>query len=408
MKVFIHNSIFRQLSINRWVSALGDTFFYLALINYLSAYSFAPMGILLVTISETIPPLLGFFLGALADLQEHRVRKMLFIAAIKVALYALVAILLASQSFSLLILSVICLINLISDSLGYLAGGMISPIYRRVISDQINEAMSFAQATATVVGLLGNFLGGFLLTMMSIEQLATINALTFLFVFLGLVFIRQKLQVFEQEMRQERTFSCKSYALHLGQSIRQLLSMNLVLKLIGTSIVDNVIINSVPALLALILLDNSFFQLTLGQVLSFYLFAMMLSMVVGNFLSSYFTSKISLKGLIIASQLLSYLIILGYLYQNPWLVMLPSLACSFVNGLTSPRVRSLMWQAIPEETLGAVDAAINLIDLALPSLLTLVVVYLATRVNLICSIALMLVFLLAASYLTLKIRTYDS
>lgn len=75
MKVFLQNRDFRQLTINQWISTLGDTIFYLAFLNYVADASFAPLTILLITISETLPQILQIFLGVLADFQHHRVLK---------------------------------------------------------------------------------------------------------------------------------------------------------------------------------------------------------------------------------------------------------------------------------------------------------------------------------------------
>ena len=44
MKVFIQNRDFRQLTINQWISTVGDTIFYLAFLNYVADASFAPLG----------------------------------------------------------------------------------------------------------------------------------------------------------------------------------------------------------------------------------------------------------------------------------------------------------------------------------------------------------------------------
>lgn len=41
MKVFLQNRDFRQLTINQWISTLGDTIFYLAFLNYVADASFA-------------------------------------------------------------------------------------------------------------------------------------------------------------------------------------------------------------------------------------------------------------------------------------------------------------------------------------------------------------------------------
>ena len=42
MKVFIQNRDFRQLTINQWISTVGDTIFILLFLNYVADASFAP------------------------------------------------------------------------------------------------------------------------------------------------------------------------------------------------------------------------------------------------------------------------------------------------------------------------------------------------------------------------------
>ena len=108
MKVFLQNRNFRQLTINQWISTVGDTIFYLAFLNYVADASFAPLAILLITISETLPQVLQIFLGVLADFQHHRVLKYTMISFAK--FFALLYSFLYhfhGQSFSLLFSSIL-------------------------------------------------------------------------------------------------------------------------------------------------------------------------------------------------------------------------------------------------------------------------------------------------------------
>lgn len=117
MKVFIQNRDFRQLTINQWISTVGDTIFYLAFLNYVADASFAPLAILLITISETVPQVLQIFMGVLADFQHHRVLKYTVISLVKFVLYAIVALSLSGRSFFLMA----CILYLFNESLvGYI------------------------------------------------------------------------------------------------------------------------------------------------------------------------------------------------------------------------------------------------------------------------------------------------
>ena len=61
--------------------------------------SFAPLAILLITISETLPQVLQIFLGVLADFQHHRVLKYTMISFAKFLLYSIVSLSLQAVLF---------------------------------------------------------------------------------------------------------------------------------------------------------------------------------------------------------------------------------------------------------------------------------------------------------------------
>lgn len=119
MKLFWTNNIYRQLLLNSCFSSFGDSIFYLAIINYVAQYNFAPLAILLISISEMVPLLSQLFLGILGDFQENRVKHALWIAKIKILLYAILTVFLVLSPFSLVSVIMIVIINLIQPSLQY-------------------------------------------------------------------------------------------------------------------------------------------------------------------------------------------------------------------------------------------------------------------------------------------------
>ncbi len=75
--------------------------FYLAIINHVAEYNFAPLAILLISISEMAPLLSQFLLGILGHFQANRVKYALCIAKIKILLYAILTVILVLSPFSL-------------------------------------------------------------------------------------------------------------------------------------------------------------------------------------------------------------------------------------------------------------------------------------------------------------------
>ncbi|VOE49653.1 major facilitator superfamily permease [Streptococcus pneumoniae] len=153
MKLFWTNNIYRQLLLNSCFSSFGDSIFYLAIINYVAQYNFAPLAILLISISEVVPLLSQLFLGILGDFQENRVKHALWIAKIKILLYAILTVFLVLSPFSLVSVIMIVIINLISDTLSYLSAYMMNALYISVIKDDLHDAMGFRQSLMRVSAL---------------------------------------------------------------------------------------------------------------------------------------------------------------------------------------------------------------------------------------------------------------
>ena len=101
---------------------------------------------------KPFPKFYKSFLGVLADFQHHRVLKYTMISFAKFLLYSIVSLSLSGQSFSLLLVAFICLINLLSDTLSYFSGAMLTPIFIRIIGqDHLAEAIGFKQSTVSLV-----------------------------------------------------------------------------------------------------------------------------------------------------------------------------------------------------------------------------------------------------------------
>ncbi|MGB4985475.1 MAG: hypothetical protein WBO70_06850 [Erysipelotrichaceae bacterium] len=128
MKSFINNISLRKLTINGWISVNGDTVFYLAFINYVSGFSFATQAILFITISETIPQFFQIFFGSVADFQKNRIFKSLAFSLARFVIYLFVALSLTSFDFSLNIVVLVCILNTVSDCIGFFSGAMFTPI----------------------------------------------------------------------------------------------------------------------------------------------------------------------------------------------------------------------------------------------------------------------------------------
>lgn len=405
MKVFLQNRDFRQLTINQWISTVGDTIFYLAFLNYVADASFAPLAILLITISETVPQVLQIFIGVLADFQHHRVLKYTVISLVKFVLYAIVAFLLSGQSFSLSLVFFICLMNLLSDTLSYFSGAMLTPIFIRIIGkEHLTEAIGFKQSTVSLVRTISNILGGILLGILSIQFISLLNALTFLIAFVGILFIKNDLLKVEKTISYQEGLSVKSFCQHLFQSSKLIWNMDRVVFILFIVSISQAVINVTVPISTLFLRNQPFLNLQTGQSLALLSTLELSALIVGSLVSGYLKNTISIKTALYASVTIQLLLLVGFATGHFGLILLFSSLDAFIAGILSPRLQELVFKQIPEESMGAVHSSIGAITVVLPSLFTIVFVTIATSFGTLAVSFILLLLLLTAFVMLLNIH----
>lgn len=381
LNIFLSNRNFRQLSINEWISTFGDTVFYLAFINYVSSYAFAPLAILMITTSETLPQIMQIFTGVVADFQKNRIGKYSVLMFVKFVLYATVALILVGTKFSLVSVFLICLINFVSDTIGYFSSAMITPIYVKIINNDMTSALGFKQATANLVRVFGNLSGGALIGFINIGMFAGMNALTFLFAFFGILLIRTNLVRFEEQIEITQALDSKNFWKHLLDSLKILGSLGNIIRLIGILSINQAVINVTIPVTTLLLIKYPFAGLETGQSIAILTTVELLGIVCGNFLSGNVMKKMSTKTSVYLSQVMEFVILVGFLNNNFLVVLLAAFGNTFSIGILSPRLQQSVFRLVPEQSMGAVQSGISMLSIVLPGILSIVLVGIASSLG---------------------------
>lgn len=381
MNIFLSNRNFRQLSINEWISTFGDTVFYLAFINYVSSYAFAPLAILMIATSETLPQIMQIFTGVVADFQKNRIGKYSVLMFVKFVLYATVALILVGTKFSLVSVFLICLINFVSDTIGYFSSAMITPIYVKIINNDMTSALGFKQATANLVRVFGNLSGGALIGFINIGMFAGMNALTFLFAFFGILLIRTNLVRFEEQIEVTQSLDSKNFWKHLLDSLKILGSLGNIIRLIGILSINQAVINVTIPVTTLLLIKYPFAGLETGQSIAILTTVELIGIVCGNFLSGNVMKKMSTKTSVYLSQVMEFVILVGFLNNNFLVVLLAAFGNTFSIGILSPRLQQSVFRLVPEQSMGAVQSGISMLSIVLPGILSIVLVGIASSLG---------------------------
>lgn len=381
LNIFLSNRNFRQLSINEWISTFGDTVFYLAFINYVSSYAFAPLAILMITTSETLPQIIQIFTGVVTDFQKNRIGKYSVLMFVKFVLYVTVALILVGTKFSLVSVFLICLINFVSDTIGYFSSAMITPIYVKIINNDMTSALGFKQATANLVRVFGNLSGGALIGFINIGMFAGMNALTFLFAFFGILLIRTNLVRFEEQIEITQALDSKNFWKHLLDSLKILGSLGNIIRLIGILSINQAVINVTIPVTTLLLIKYPFAGLEIGQSIAILTTVELIGIVCGNFLSGNVMKKMSTKTSVYLSQVMEFVILVGFLNNNFLVVLLAAFGNTFSIGILSPRLQQSVFRLVPEQSMGAVQSGISMLSIVLPGILSIVLVGIASSLG---------------------------
>ena len=396
MNTFLTNKNYRMLLINQWVSSFGDTLFYISFISYVSEYKFASLAVLCITVSETLPQISQLFTGVIADFQKNRVAKYIVILASKFLLYTLLTLFVTDKNFSMGMVFLICGINLLSDTMSYFAGAMISPLYVRIIGDDMTDAMGFRQATAGVVNILSNLIGGVLIGVISLQMFVGLNALTFLFALLGVVFIRTSLRDIEGQMEVSKRLTAKSFGEHFLYSMKILASFPAIIKLIFIAAMNQMILSIITPLTTLMLIHHPFIFFDTGQSIAVLSVVTFSGTIVGSFLSGGILKNIPIKMIVYFEEIMQLCILFSWLTNHFLLLLVVVFLCAVAVGMMGPRIFNLVFSMVPEEVMGTIQSVLGVFNVVVPGILSMLIVALASATNLKITVLPLFIFVLTA------------
>ena len=396
MNTFLTNKNYRMLLINQWVSSFGDTLFYISFISYVSGYQFASLAVLCITVSETLPQISQLFTGVIADFQKNRVAKYIAILASKFLLYTLLTLFVTDKNFSMGMVFLICGINLLSDTMSYFAGAMISPVYVRIIGDDMTDAMGFRQATAGVVNILSNLTGGVLIGVISLQMFVGLNALTFLFALLGVVFIRTSLRDIEGQMEVGKRLTAKSFGEHFLYSMKILASFPAIIKLIFIAAMNQMILSIITPLTTLMLIHHPFIFFDTGQSIAVLSVVTFSGTIVGSFLSGGILKNIPIKMIVYFEEIMHLCILFSWLTNHFLLLLVVVFLCAVAVGMMGPRIFNLVFSMVPEEVMGTIQSVLGVFNVVVPGILSMLIVALASATNLKITVLPLFIFVLTA------------
>ncbi|GAJ62188.1 major facilitator superfamily protein [Streptococcus parauberis] len=348
------------------ISNFGDIVYYLALMNYVLILPNGKTAIALVTISETFPFLTNIVMGILGDRTKNKVDTILGTLFFRVLLYGIIGLVMGFKP-TLWILVIAVIINVLSDLAGQYENALFKPVTLRIIKEEDREKfLGFRQGTMTgfQMGFMAS--GAILLMIFNFQQLAFVNALTFLMSSIIILSIRKglKKKVVDAPIHINESEKSDPFIKEIKKSLYTAYESLSKVPVLKSSIIIvaglNAILAVEDAILLLIFKENPNFGFgSLAATIAILGLVSSIGMILGSFLLTRDQFTITIEQSLLGSTLAVVTLFLGIFLQNVYTMMFAIGLLSISIGIINPKVEVLIMKTMPENQLATITSGIS-------------------------------------------------
>ena len=366
MKKIFSNKLFMATFVSDLISNFGDIVYYLALMNYVLILPNGKTAIALVTISETFPFLTNIVMGILGDRTKNKVDTILGTLFFRVLLYGIIGLVMGFKP-TLWILVIAVIINVLSDLAGQYENVLFKPVTLRIIKEEDREKfLGFRQGTMTgfQMGFMAS--GAILLMIFNFQQLAFVNALTFLMSSIIILSIRKglKKKVVDAPIHINESEKSDPFIKEIKKSLYTAYESLSKVPVLKSSIIIvaglNAILAVEDAILLLIFKENPNFGFgSLAATIAILGLVSSIGMILGSFLLTRDQFTITIEQSLLGSIIAVVTLFLGIFLQNVYTMMFAIGLLSISIGITNPKVEVLIMKTMPENQLATISSGIS-------------------------------------------------
>lgn len=372
MNIFLKNKNYRKFTLASWLSGAGNILFYLALMTYASKLKNYSLALSLIAITESLPDLIQSLSGYMADRTHNKYRVIVWLAAIRFALYMLVGLLFVTNIAGWnLVLTVIGL-NFVSDLSGMYSSGLQTPLIVGLVGEnEVAEAQGFTGGVSQLITLVAQFVGSGLLLFMSYSELAIANALTFLAA--GLLYANIGTNVHKQQLDQPEEVNDQNFFATMDSSFKQVRQAHGLLTIVLVVAMLNGLLSSVQPLISIVIAGNK--SMLIGSY-SFTIALLGAAAAIGLALGSAVGTKLfkntSLFQLSLLSSISSAIMAIVILNKNIIFCLILMTTLGFLTGTSSPKLMQWLVVSVDRKILSSSAGLLNtILSIAGPLMTTL-------------------------------------
>lgn len=268
---------------------------------------------------------------------------------------------------TLWILVIAVIINVLSDLAGQYENALFKPVTLRIIKEEDREKfLGFRQGTMTgfQMGFMAS--GAILLMIFNFQQLAFVNALTFLMSSIIILSIRKglKKKVVDAPIHINESEKSDPFIKEIKKSLYTAYESLSKVPVLKSSIIIvaglNAILAVEDAILLLIFKENPNFGFgSLAATIAILGLVSSIGMILGSFLLTRDQFTITIEQSLLGSIIAVVTLFLGIFLQNVYTMMFAIGLLSISIGITNPKVEVLIMKTMPENQLATITSGIS-------------------------------------------------
>ena len=370
MNTYLHNKEYRILTNANLLNAVGNSLFNIVFIVYASTLPFNTLAVSLASITIFIPSLFQPLVGHQADQTKEKLKWNIYSRLIQFLLFSLLAVLILLEP-SFLLFSVLLLINVVADCLGFFSSTLqLSFIKELVDEESLRDVMGFQNAMFTLIQLIFQGLGAFLIVQLNynFSVFAGINAITFLLAALVIMASYSLLKPCNDSLKiNENTVSKSNSFIEDFKEVTTIFMKNPFLKMIiSFAVLINLLTSTSESLLNISLLTKEYLWIgNLPNSIALIGIFISVGLLIGSLWTKDFLRNVSSSSIIsLILTNITLIPILLILVKSFALVLISLFTLGYLIGKLNPRVSAFMISEVPQEKLGITSGVFSTLVMA--------------------------------------------
>ncbi|HFU4024450.1 TPA: MFS transporter [Streptococcus suis] len=369
MKKILKNATYLWVLTADMLSNFGDVVYYLALMNYVLLVPNSRLALAIVTFSEIFPSFMGLFTGYLADKTVNKIGTIKLTLLFRVLLYLILGFCMGFEP-ALWIVVVAATFNVFADFAGFYENGLYTPLGLRVAPKEEREQYSaFRQTVTSLLNIAFQALSALLVGLLSYQNLAFLNAGTFLASLLIMqlltpafrkLLMEQPLKIAEQPSQLESETKGPGILASFKQAIVELRKIpEFRLVLITSPIINACGAILYPILVLLISEDPGLVFLNVETTLALTILIFFVGNILGSTLVFTLFKKTSMVTLEVAATFSLLGVFVGMLLHQLPIIFFFLTTMGISSGASGPKFNAKFVNSMPEEQLATIGGAVS-------------------------------------------------